>query len=1440
MPLPQFHPAVQAWFAKTFPHGATPAQLDAWPAIGSGEHALIAAPTGSGKTLAAFLAAIDTLVREGAEGRLQDVTRVVYVSPLKALSNDIQRNLEAPLAGISAELLDAGSLAPPIRAQVRTGDTSQTERAAMRRTPPHILVTTPESLYLLLTSASGREMLATVRTVIVDEIHAVAQTKRGSHLSLTLERLAANAAQPMQRVGLSATQKPIDEVARFLVGEGASATVVNSGHVRERDLNLVMPGAPLEAVMSGEVWATVYDQLAQLIQEHHTTLIFANTRRMVERVSRHLAERLGEAAVAAHHGSLSKETRFDAEQRLKAGSLKVMVATASLELGIDIGDVELVCQLGNPRSISTFLQRVGRANHSVGGVPKGRIFPSSRDELVDCVALLDSVRRGELDRLHIPEHPLDVLSQQIVAEVAAREYGEDELFALMRRAYPYRNLQRKDFDAVVRMLADGISTRRGRRGTYLHRDAVNRVLRPRKGARLTAITCGGAIPDNADYTVILEPAGILVGTLNEDFAIESLAGDIFQLGNTSYRILRVETGRVRVEDAKGQPPSIPFWLGEAPARTDELSMSVSRLRADIEALLPEVTNESIARAVDWAEQRYHLPRPAALQLVEYLGGAKAVLGKLPTRDTLVFERFFDESGGMQLIIHAPFGARVNRGFGLALRKKFCRTFNFELQAAATEDAIVLSLGETHSFELASVARFLNSKTVEDTLVQAMLDSPMFTARWRWNASISLAIRRASGGKRTPPNIQRMAAEDLIAVVFPDQIACAENLSGPREIPDHPLVQQTLDDCLHDAMDIDGLVALLQGLEGGDIKVVAKDLPTPSPLAGEILSARPYAFLDDAPLEERRTNAVTQRRWLDPETAADMGKLDPAAIAMVREEAWPDAVSPDELHDALNSLGLLTAPEGERSGWTSYLEQLIGANRAARLVDGNVTFWVCAECLPMIQAVYPQASLEPAITAPADIAAARSWSREQAVTELIRGRLQGLGPVTARDLAETLQLESSDVGVALVELESEGFVLRGRFSEEASAPGAIAQGDATLEWCERRLLARIHRYTIKTLRAEIEPVSGADFMRFLFEWQGVTRTPKPEGVESLDAVIKQLEGFEIPAAAWESDVLAARLNDYDPHWLDSLCLSGRALWARLQPSKSAGSGPVRSTPIALVTRRNWSLWHSLAAAPREELQLSHGARALHEYLSMHGASFFDDMVAGTSLLRSQAETALGELVSAGLVNADSYSGLRALLIPQDKKRQLAQRRRRVALFGLEDAGRWSLIRKGKAADDAQALEQIAGILLRRYGVVFRRLLEREADWLPPWHALLRVFRRMEAQGRIRGGRFVAGMSGEQYALPDAVSAMRTVRKQAAQGDLVSLSAADPLNLAGIITPGAKVPALTNNRVLYRDGVPVATLTGGQSDFLVEMESGKEWEARQVLLRKTMVAGPARAS
>ena len=1440
MPLDTFHPAVAAWFDRSF-RAPTEPQRAAWPALKSGRHALIAAPTGSGKTLAAFLAAIDSLVRQGVEGKLEDATQVVYVSPLKALSNDIHRNLEEPLAGIAEELKKLGLPDLEIRAQVRTGDTAQAERVAMRKRPPHILVTTPESLYLLLTSESGRRMLGTARTVIVDEIHAVAGTKRGSHLSLSLERLAALTNHPLQRIGLSATQKPIEEIANFLVGSNPgpaplgsesldpAPVIVDAGHVRSRDLALVLPDSPLEAVMSGEVWQNIYDRLATMIREHRTTLVFANTRRMVERVTRHLSERLGEVNVAAHHGSLAKEQRLDAEQRLKQGRLQALVATASLELGIDIGDVELVCQLGSPRSISTFLQRVGRANHSVGGVPKGRLFPLSRDELVEGAALLDAVRAGELDRLAIPQRPLDVLAQQIVAEVASREYSEDELFALVRRAWPYRALARSEFDAVVRMLSEGFSTRRGRRSTYLHRDAVNHRLRARRGARLTAITSGGAIPDNADYQVVLEPTGTFVGTLNEDFAVESLAGDIFQLGNTSYRILRVEAGRIRVEDARGQPPTIPFWLGEAPARTMELSAAVGRLRAEIDAALPDVNAETINRCIEQLAERHQLSRPAAQQIAEYLAASKAMLGRLPTQDIVVFERFFDESGGMQLVIHSPFGGRINRAFGLALRKRFCRAFNFELQAAATEDAIVLSLGETHSFPLEDVARYLNSRSVESVLVQAVLDAPLFTTRWRWNASIALAVRRSMGGKKTPAPLQRMAAEDLIAVVFPDQIACAENLTGEREIPDHPLVQQTLRDCLHEAMDVDGLVALLSALERGEKGLIARDLPHPSPLAQEILTARPYAYLDDAPLEERRTQAVASRRWLDPQTASDLGRLDPQAIATVREEAWPAAESADELHDALISLGVITEGEGAAAGWVGHLEALIGERRAARLQSGRYRFWVAAEQLPMLSAVYPRSSLDPQVSAPAEYAA-RQWSFEEALVEIVRGRLQASGPTDAEALAQVLGVRREAIDAALTALEVEGFVLRGSFTADAR----------DVEWCERRLLSRIHRYTIKTLRAEIEPVTTADFLRFLLDWQGITRDPRPQGVEALAAIVEQLEGFEIPASAWESDVLRLRMHDYDPNWLDSLCLSGRAIWQRLTPPKAATGGPVRATPITLLTRKNSALWHGLEADAVDESRLSHPARAIVDYLRAHGASFFDEIVSGAGLLHAQGETGLGELVAAGLVNSDSFSGLRALLMPSERKRRLAARRRRVALFGLEDAGRWSVTRRKPAQTDTAAAEQLAWILLRRYGVVFRRMLEREADRLPPWFAMLRIFRRLEAQGLIRGGRFVAGVSGEQFALPEAVSALRAVRRRQPDETLVSLSAADPLNLTGLLLPGARVPALASNRLLLRDGVPVALHSGGATQFLISLPPEAEWAARNKLLHPRVSAPAARVN
>src|SRR5487761_273767 len=990
MALEYFHPATVAWFRKTF---ATPteAQRAAWPAIRAGRPTLIAAPTGSGKTLAAFLAAIDALVCEGLERGLKDECQVLYVSPLKALSNDIQKNLQAPLEGIRNQLLESGLPDVDIRALVRTGDTPQGERERMRRTPPHILVTTPESLYILLGSQSGRAMLATTRTVIIDEIHAVAPNKRGAHLALSLERLDALCPKPPLRIGLSATQKPIERVAHFLVGPEAACHVIDTGHRRKRDLAIELPGAPLEAVMSAETWTEVYDRLAALIEEHRTTLVFVNTRRMAERAARHLTERLGVDRVTAHHGSLAKEQRLDSEKRLESGSLKALVATASLELGIDIGEVDLVCQLGSPHAIASFLQRVGRSGHAVGGVSKGRLFPLSRDDLVECAALLDSVARGELDRLSIPEQPLDVLAQQITAEVAAQDWGEEALYALVRRAWPYRTLPRADFAEIVRMLADGFSTRRGRRGALVHYDGVNHVLRGRRGARLLALTSGGTIPDTADYQVLLEPENQPIGTVNEDFAVESLPGDIFQLGNRSYRIVKTERGILRVADAEGMPPTIPFWLGEANGRSDELSEAVSRLRAELaESLGVDPSGQGARRRL---VEEAGIGEDAAAQLIAYLAAAHAALGLLPTQDRLVFERFFDATGGMQLVIHSPYGSRINRAWGLALRKRFCRKFNFELQAAATEDNIVLSLTGAHSFELAEVRHYLNSASVRPLLIQALLDAPMFNMRWRWVASTSLALPRFRGGKKVPPQLARMAAEDLIAAIFPDQVACAENLAGAREIPDHPLIRQTIDDCLGEAMDLDGLTRLLKRLEAGDIRVVARDLTEPSPLALEVLSARPYAYLDDAPLEERRTQAVMTRRWLAPEAAADLGRLDPEAIARVRSEAWPDAANADELHDALFWLGFLGAEEAPaESRWGEWLIELARQKRVARLAAPPAELWIAAERLPQIRALWPEAALDPPIAAPASYAA-REWSREDALVEILRGRLEGLGPVT---------------------------------------------------------------------------------------------------------------------------------------------------------------------------------------------------------------------------------------------------------------------------------------------------------------------------------------------------------------------------------------------------------------------------------------------------------------
>jgi len=1395
------HPAVRTWFERRFPDGPTASQAGGWPEIVAGRDTLISAPTGSGKTLAAFLVCIDRLYRAQQAGAgIGDGPQVVYVSPLKALAVDIHQNLERPLRGIGEVAADLGFAGPDVRVAVRTGDTAASERAAMLRHPPQFLITTPESLYLLVTAARSRAMLRGVRTVIVDEIHAVAGNKRGSHLALTLERLAHLAEPAPQRIGLSATQRPIATVARLLVGAGTDrsnpdgsprCSIVDVGHKRDLDVALELPDDELGAVASAEQMGEILNRIAEHVRRHRTALVFVNTRRMAERVAHQLGERLGEDQVAAHHGSLSKDRRQRVEARLRAGELRALVATASLELGIDIGRVGLVCQVGSPRSFATFLQRVGRSNHTRFGTPRGVLYPTSRDELVECAALLRGVRAGRLDAIVQPVAPLDILAQQIVAECAAEDWSEDDLFTLVGRAAPFAGVSRKDFDDVVELVSEGTRTGRGRRAAYLHRDRVNGRLRGRRGARLAALTSGGAIPETGDYRVVAEPDETFVGTVNEDWAIESMAGDVFLLGTTSWRIRRVEPGTVRVEDAHGAPPSVPFWLGEAPGRTEELSAEVSDVRTAVGERLLAGDTDGARR---WLEEESGIDRAAADTIVRYLGAGLAALGALPTKDTIVFERFFDESGGMQLVGHAPYGARVNRALGLALRKRFCVTFDFELQAAASDDAILLSLGPQHSFPLERVPKFLGSKTVEGVVRQAVLTAPMFAVRWRWNLNRALAVLRMRGGRKNPAPIQRMEADDLMAAVFPTLAACQENVApGPLEIPDHPLVRQTLHDCLHEAMDIDGLRALVAGIESGTVQVVVRDTTEPSVLAHEILNGRPFTYLDDAPLEERRSRAVQLRRGL-PVQARDLGRLDPDAIERVRREARPDPRDADELHDLLMTvLALRPVP-----AWRPWFDELVEEQRALTVHGPIAELWCAVERRPVVELLFPAAAVAPdhrsSITA-------APMDRDAAAAELLRGHLECRGPSTVPELAEATGLPESQVASAVARLEGEGFAFRGHF----------ASVDGPEEFCARRLLARIHGYTRQRLRREIEPVTAQDLMRFLLRWQHAAPGTRREGRLGVLAVVEQLQGFEVAAGAWEEAVLRSRVEGYRGEWLDELCLSGDVTWGRLsvrtgetdEVPRRSGMTPSRATPITLAIRDDLPWLLQAARGDRTPPEPRPGRTAdVLDALRGHGALFRSDLTALTHRLPGEVEEGLWEAVARGLVSADGFQAVRSLLYRRRVARAPDRRRlrRRSGGIAARSAGRWSLLPRAVVTGDADELaEAVAEQLLARWGVVFRDLLVRETLSVP-WREVLWALRRMEARGTIRGGRFVTGFSGEQYAAPEAVEVLRSVRKLPRSGETILISAADPLNLTGIVLPGPRVPALPTNSITYVDGAP----------------------------------------
>jgi len=1327
-----FDPIVERWFTARF-GSPTPPQAQGWREISAGHDTLISAPTGSGKTLAAFLICLDRLVRAARTQRLEDATQVIYVSPLKALSNDIHRNLEEPLAEIAALAKQEGVPLQPIRTAVRTGDTPASERAQMLNKPPHILVTTPESLFILLTAERPRERLRTASTIIIDEIHAIEDDKRGSHLFLSLARLDALTEKRPQRIGLSATVKPIEEVARLL---GSPTRIVNTGHRREMELAVEVPRDELSVVASTEMWNEIYDRIAELILQHRTTLVFVNTRRLSERVAFGLGERLGAGAVLPHHGSLSRQMRFDAESRLKKGELRAVVATASLELGIDIGTVDLVCQIGSPRSIATVLQRIGRSGHWVGAKPKGRLFVTTRDELVECAAVISAIRKGELEEIEIPQNALDIMAQQIVAAASAEAWEEDALFKCFRSAYPYRDLPRKDFDDVLEMLSEGIATSRGRSGALLHRDRVNGRVKGRRGARLAAITSGGAIPENANYAVVVEPEGKTVGTLDEDFAVESLVGDVFLLGTHSWRIKRVEPGRVRVHDANGAAPTIPFWLGEAPGRSRELSAEVADIRervlADSDPLPAFLLSEC------------GLDEAGAKQAAAYIRAGVAELGSLPTQKTVIAERFFDQAGGMQLVLHAPFGSRITRAWGLALRKRFCRAFNFELQAAATDNGLVLSLSDQHSFPLELVFAFLKAATVEDVLRQALLAAPMFGARWRWNTTRALAVLRFRGGTRVPAPIQRMRADDLLAAIFPDQVACAENLTGPIRVPDHPLVKETIENCLYEAMDLDGLRDVLEGIESGRIRTIAIDTPRASQFSHEILNANPYAYLDDAPLEERRTRAVQLRQTIGTDVTGE-GILDPAVIAEISAEVWPEARDADELHDAL--LTLIRLPPVQE--WQAFFDELSATRRASLITRSGLPFWIATERQPV-----------------ADDANAA-----------VSGWMDSSGPVTVPELAARIGFAPGEVEAALLQLEAQGQVLRGHFRQAAGET----------EWCNRRVLARIHRATLGRLRREIEPVTALDFEAFLQSWQHISPGTQLHGSDGTLQIIRQLQGYEIPAAVWESEILARRIAKYEPDLLDQLCFSGEVMWARVSPHPAIAENrrvrPTRIAPITLFLRED-AEWLMNARAMPDSPGLSHPARDILVALENHGASFFIDLARQTHRLPSEVEDGLWELLAGGFVTADGFDNLRALIDPKRRRGEgrASNKRPRHA------AGRWALLRPVAAGvSSEERIERFGRQLLLRWGVLMRDLLARET-LAPPWRDLLPVLRRMEARGETRGGRFVSGFTGEQFARPEALELLRAIRRREDKNPAVPVSNADPLNLTGIILPGPSVTRL----------------------------------------------------
>lgn len=982
-----FTPLVQAWFKARYGQ-PTPVQRNAWPVVASGDNALISAPTGGGKSLAAWLPLIDRLYRSDPKPG----TRLLYISPLRALSSDMAAGLLECLEGLTTMDNKGGGAMP--RVGVRSGDTSQSERARHRRRPPEILLTTPESLFVMLGSRGGRNMLCGVESVIIDEVHALIENKRGAHLSLSLERLQALTGENLQRVGLSATVRPLRLVAGFVAGNGRECKVVTPDKAPPPQVRVELPDAPLGALATGAHWQWIGQRLNALAHQRGAMLVFCNTRALVERVASRMGESMEADQVAAHHGSLGRKHRQSVEAGLKAGRIKVVVSSSSLELGIDIGDLDRVCQIGSASGINAFRQRAGRARHRPGQRPRIHAFPLTLSDLLQTRAVIDALEMGKIDRSCMLGTADDVLVQHLIAMVAAGMTDRGQLQALIRRAVTWRHLNEKDLGRLIDMVHDGFVPGRETSHSLVYRRGPVRLGVADEAEKLSLMNAG-TIPEWFDYEVLDLSTRQVIGRLDEEFAFESTPGQVIQLGGSTWKILAIATGRVEVEPADNLAPNLPFWFGDGAGRSSDLSLQVMQL-------------------CRWVEQGQAV---GCSSLQDYLSTSLAVLGRLPGPDCIVLERFFDPGGDQHLVIHTLAGARTNRAWGLALRKRFCRQFNFELQAAATDDGLLISLGAVHSFDLPEVMGYLRSSNARDVLVQALLDTPIFQTRFRWCANIALAIKRRELRGPVPPQIQRSQTENLIARIFPDQLACLENLSGTRRIPDHPLVAQALADCLNDYMDVNQLERMLTGIESGRIGVHAIDTDKPSPLAEALIHAPRHSFLDPAAAEERRTRSFEQ----------------PASPTIATPPYRPQGR--DEFERSLLTAGYLTASEGEVGGNATRLMTLVHGQLAVSLSGAApVRVWAHVERLAELLAIWPDARIKPFL--PSGLIPAPQADGDEALRRLMLGRIRYCRTVTVNRLAGETGLSDSRIELTLAQLKAEGLIT------------VMTAGDGNLVWRER--------------------------------------------------------------------------------------------------------------------------------------------------------------------------------------------------------------------------------------------------------------------------------------------------------------------------------------------------------------------------------------------------------